>query len=85
MHFSGLLQNTQVYNNVKQSVDIDWTIVKMDSRGGPWPKNSLFANNIFYVVDNAGFDFCKYLNTKFSKQLFLWHIRKFAQLSGSHF
>ncbi len=75
MHLSGPIENTQIYNNVfvipeKQSVDIDRTIVQMDNWGGPWPENSLFANNIFYVKDIAGFDLKKDINTKFNNNCF---------------
>lgn len=75
MHLSGPIENTQIYNNVfivpeKKSDDIDRTIVKMDNWGGPWPENSLFANNIFYVMENAGFSFAKDINTKFSNNCF---------------
>ncbi len=75
MHISGPVENTQIYNNVfvipeKPSKEIDRTIVKMDNWGGPWPENTLFANNIFYVEENAGFAFSGDKNTKFSNNCF---------------
>jgi hypothetical protein len=75
MHLSGPIENTQIYNNVfiipeKQSGDIDRTIVKMDNWGGPWPENTTFANNIFYVEGSAGFNFKGDINTKFTNNCF---------------
>ncbi|MDX1284439.1 MAG: right-handed parallel beta-helix repeat-containing protein [Draconibacterium sp.] len=70
MHISGPVENTQIYNNVfiipeKPTKNIDRTIIEMDNWGGPWPKNTLFANNIFYVNEIADFTFKKAENTKF--------------------
>jgi hypothetical protein len=75
MHLSGPVENTQIYNNVfiipeKQSKDIDRTIVQMDNWGGPWPENTLFANNIFYVEGSAGFNFKGDINTKFTNNCY---------------
>ncbi|MCG8307133.1 MAG: right-handed parallel beta-helix repeat-containing protein [Cytophagales bacterium] len=59
-HISGPCKNSRIYNNViyvprKKSDEIDKTIVHMDNWGGPWPENTFFANNIFYVEDTADF------------------------------
>lgn len=75
MHLSGPIENTQIYNNVfiipkKQSGEIDKTIVQMDNWGGPWPANTLFANNIFFVNENADFSFSADINTQFSNNCF---------------
>jgi hypothetical protein len=75
MHLSGPVENTQIYNNVfvipeKQSAEIDRTIVQMDNWGGPWPENTLFANNIFYVSEKADFSLKGDINTKFKNNCF---------------
>jgi hypothetical protein len=46
----------------------------MDNWGGPWPENTLFANNIFYVEENAGFSFKNDINTKFTNNCFFGKI-----------
>jgi hypothetical protein len=75
MHISGPVENTQIYNNVfiipeKPAKDGDRTIVEMDNWGGPWPENTLFANNIFYVKEKADFQFKGDQNTKFTNNCF---------------
>jgi hypothetical protein len=75
MHLSGPIEDTHIYNNVfvvpkKQSAEIDRTIVQMDNWGGPWPENTLFANNIFYVAEQADFSFKGDINTKFKSNCF---------------
>jgi hypothetical protein len=42
----------------------------MDNWGGPWPVDTLFANNIFYVEDVARFQFGKDRKTVFKNNLF---------------
>ncbi len=84
IHLSGPIENTKLYNNVfvipeKPSAEIDRTIVQMDNWGGPWPLNTLFANNIFYVAENADFSFKGDVNTKFSNNCFFG---KFENLPG---
>ncbi|MCK5372405.1 MAG: right-handed parallel beta-helix repeat-containing protein, partial [Cyclobacteriaceae bacterium] len=54
MHISGPVKGTKIYNNLifipeKENEDIGRTIVEMDNWGGPWPEDTWFANNIFYV------------------------------------
>ena len=61
-HISGPCESTRIYNNViyvnrKPDDKIDRTILKMDNWGGPWPEDTLLANNIFYVEDEASFQF----------------------------
>lgn len=75
MHLTGPIENTQIYNNVfvvpaKLAPEIDRTIVRMDNWGGPWPENSLFANNVFYVLENSGFSFAEDRHTTFSNNCF---------------
>ncbi|MBT3382626.1 MAG: right-handed parallel beta-helix repeat-containing protein [Prolixibacteraceae bacterium] len=75
MHISGPVENTQIYNNVfvipeKQIAENDRTIVEMDNWGGPWPKNTLFANNIFYIDEKADFYFEGDIGTKFTNNCF---------------
>jgi hypothetical protein len=75
MHISGPVENTQIYNNVfvipeKSTKDIDRTIVEMDNWGGPWPQNTWFANNIFYVSEKADFSFDGDIGTKFSNNCY---------------
>lgn len=75
MHISGPVENTQIYNNVfvipeKPTKDIDRTIVEMDNWGGPWPIETVFANNIFYVSEKADFVFKGDKNTQFTNNCF---------------
>lgn len=75
MHISGPVKNTQIYNNVfiipeKPSKDSDRTIVEMDNWGGPWPEDTFFANNIFYVEGKADFAFKGDKNTIFRNNCF---------------
>lgn len=75
MHFSGPVEHTQVYNNVfiipeKPTKSIDRTIIEMDNWGGPWPENTFFANNIFFVEEKADFFFKGDQHTKFSNNCF---------------
>ncbi len=75
MHISGPVEDTKIYNNIfiipeKPLEENDRTIVKMDNWGGPWPENTLFANNIFYVEEKADFHFKEDRNTKFSNNCF---------------
>jgi hypothetical protein len=51
-HISGPVTNNLIYNNTivmyRKPAGIDRKIIKMDTWGGDWPANSLFANNIFF-------------------------------------
>jgi len=49
---------------------VDKTILKMDNWGGPWPEQTWFANNIFYVQDGAGYQFGKDIKTVFVNNLY---------------
>lgn len=75
MHISGPVENTKIYNNVfvipeKPTKDIDRTIIEMDNWGGPWPSNTFFANNVFYVNEKADFIFKDDVGTKFTNNSF---------------
>ena len=74
-HISGPCKNTKIYNNViyinrKPDNNIDRTIVEMDNWGGPWPEDTVFANNIFYVEDAASFQFGKDKRTVFRNNVY---------------
>ncbi len=74
-HISGPVKDTRIYNNViiipqKPAKRIDKTIIKMDNWGGPWPENTYFANNIFYVEDKARYIWGKSQNHIFENNLF---------------
>ncbi len=84
IHISGPVENTQIYNNVfiipkKPVIEGDRTIVAMDNWGGPWPENTFFANNIFYVEERADFYFKGDKNTTFKSNCFYG---KFENLPG---
>ena len=75
IHITGPVDNTKIYNNVfiipeKTTEYIDRTIVEMDNWGGPWPFQTLFANNIFYVEEKADFVFKEDQQTQFSHNCF---------------
>ena len=70
-HISGPCKDTKIYNNViyvpkKPSAKIDRTILKMDNWGGPWPVETWFANNIFYVEGEGRWLFGKARKTVFT-------------------
>lgn len=74
-HISGPCKNTQIYNNVifinrKPNDKIDKTILKMDNWGGPWPEDTVFANNIFYLQDTASFQFGEDKRTLFTNNAY---------------
>lgn len=74
-HISGKLHDTKIYNNViyvpkKPSPLIDTNIVKMNNWGGTWPEDTLFANNIFYVEDEASFDWGESKTYTFENNVF---------------
>ena len=74
-HISGPCHGSKIYNNIivipkKPSTKIDKTILKMDNWGGPWPVDTLFANNIFYVEGEATFQFGKDEKTVFSNNVY---------------
>ncbi|MDA0194497.1 MAG: right-handed parallel beta-helix repeat-containing protein [Bacteroidetes bacterium] len=60
MHISGPVTHTKIYNNLivipeKENDHIARTIIQMDNWGGPWPVDTWFANNVFYVAGNSNF------------------------------
>jgi hypothetical protein len=75
MHISGPVSNTQIYNNLfivpaKQNDSIDISLIQMDNWGGPWPVDSRFSNNIFYIEKKADFSWGSAVNTRFDNNLF---------------
>jgi acetyltransferase-like isoleucine patch superfamily enzyme len=75
MHISGPVSNTQIYNNLfivpaKPNDSIDISLIQMDNWGGPWPVDSRFANNIFYIEKKADFSWGSAVNTRFDNNLF---------------
>lgn len=89
MHITGPVENTQIYNNVfvipeKPAKEIDRTIVEMDNWGGPWPKNTLFANNIFYVSE-ADFSFDSDVGTAFTNNCFFGEFENLPNDSAAIF
>jgi len=74
-HISGPCEDTQIYNNTiyidkKPANDVDQTLLKMDNWGGPWPVNTTYSNNIFYVEDRITYDYGKAENTLFTHNLY---------------
>ncbi len=80
-HISGPCIDNQIYNNIivvpkKPKGPIDKKILKMDNWGGPWPVDTLFANNIFYVEGEASFLFGKDKKTVFSNNVYFGKFTK---------
>jgi hypothetical protein len=74
-HISGPVENTKIYNNIiyvpeKPDSKIDKTMIKMDNWGGPWPENTYFANNIFYVDGSTNYDWGQSINHIFENNLY---------------
>lgn len=74
-HISGPVKNTRIYNNIiyapkKPDPKIDRSIIKMDNWGGPWPENTWFANNIFYVEDETEYIWGGSIKHKFEHNVF---------------
>lgn len=74
-HITGPCKDTQVYNNViivpkKPGEKIDRTLIKMENWGGPWPEDTYFANNIFYVEDEATYDWGRSIRHTFTNNCF---------------
>lgn len=74
-HISGPTKDTKIYNNViyvpqKPDEKIDRTMIKMDNWGGPWPEDTWFANNIFYVEGETYYDWGESRNHRFENNLF---------------
>jgi len=72
-HISGPVKDTKIYNNiiyVSDRPDPDRTMIKMDNWGGPWPEDTWFANNIFYVEGEVGYDWGESKNHWFEHNVF---------------
>lgn len=74
-HISGPVKDTKIYNNIiyvpeKPDPNIDRTMIKMDNWGGPWPEDTWFANNIFYVEGETSYDWGDSKNHRFEHNLF---------------
>ena len=74
-HISGPVKNTRIYNNIiyvpqKPDLKIDRTMIKMDNWGGPWPEDTYFANNIFYVEGATHYDWGESINHIFEHNLY---------------
>ena len=57
IHISGPAKQTAIEENVivimkKPSPEIDRSVLIMDNWGGPWPENTVFNKNIFYVIND---------------------------------
>ena len=57
IHISGPAKQTAIEENVivimkKPSPEIDRSVLIMDNGGGPWPENTVFNKNIFYVIND---------------------------------
>ena len=69
-HITGPVTNSRIYNNIiivpkKPDSKMDRSMVHMDNWEGPWPVDTLFSNNIFYVASTADFEFGKDQGTVF--------------------
>jgi len=74
-HISGPCKDTKIYNNIiyvtqKPDPSIDTTLLRMDNWGGPWPENTLFANNIFFAEDRLKYIYGKARDTVFANNLY---------------
>ena len=72
-HISGPVKDTKIYNNiiyVSRKPDPDPTMIKMDNWGGPWPEDTWFANNIFYVEGETSYDWGGSRNHGFEHNVF---------------
>jgi hypothetical protein len=88
-HISGPCHDNKIYNNIiivpkKPNGAIDKKILKMDNWGGPFPVDTLFANNIFYVEDQATFLFGKDKKTVFKNNLFYGKYKKLPSCQSRH-
>lgn len=74
-HISGPVKDTKIYNNViyvpaKPDPNIDRTMIRMDNWGGPWPEDTWFANNIFYVEGETRYFWGESKNHVFERNLY---------------
>lgn len=56
IHISGPASNSVISDNIfvvikKDIENLDRSMITIDNWGGPWPKNTLFKNNTFYIED----------------------------------
>ena len=74
-HISGPVKNTRIYNNLiilpkKKMQKIDSAIVQFGNWGGPWPKGTSFANNIFIADNSSGFHSARDEGTQFTNNCY---------------
>lgn len=68
---SGPCRDTQIYNNVFYiGKGLRPYAIQAGNWGGDWSENTLFANNIFYVVEKATFDLGGMRRTVFQNNVF---------------
>ncbi len=89
-HITGPVKNNKIHNNIiivpkKPDPKIDRSIVYMGNWEGPWPVDTLFANNIFYVADAADFEFGEDQGTVFSNNLYFGKIENLPADEGAVF
>ena len=75
LHITGPVKNTQIYNNIiivpkKSDSKMDRSLVHMGHWKGPWPVDTVFANNIFWVSDSADFELGEDQGTVFNHNLY---------------
>lgn len=80
MHITGPVKNTKIYNNLifipeKENKEIARTIVEMDNWGDPWPVDTWFANNIFFVEGSSKFVWGEDENTVFTNNAYFGEIK----------
>ena len=84
MHLSGPIEDTRIYNNViiipqKPKEEIDRTLVEMDNWGGPWPENTQFVNNIFYMEQPSHIFWGQSTNHQMSSNLIRGNLQNLIQ------
>ncbi len=87
-HISGPCHGNTIHNNLivvprKPAGKIDRKILKMDNWGGPWPVDTLFANNILHVEDTASFQFGKDKKTVFRNNVFFGRFNNMPKDEGA--
>ncbi len=74
-HISGPVEDTRIYNNTiyvarKPADNVDRMLLRTGHWGGPWPRDTRFTNNIFYVEETAGWDYGDAVDTVFECNLY---------------
>jgi len=74
-HIAGPVKDIQIYNNTvyvpaKTDPRVDRSMIRMHNWGGPWPKNILFSNNIFYVEGQTQYVWGEAENCRFDHNVF---------------